>query len=191
MASKASKSKPKRTTARATARASRPNASRPAARRAAAPQPRTLTPYLAVANASEAIAWYKQAFGAKELNVQRVPTGQVMHAALQIGDSQLFLSDVFPGSDVGAPTQVGGTTVNLHVYGKNIQQLWNQAVAAGAKVTMPLDLQFWGDTYGKLTDPFGHSWGFSYPAKASKEVLDAKREEAMRMMGAAPGPETV
>ncbi|MCA1813186.1 MAG: VOC family protein [Halobacteriales archaeon] len=173
----------RRTAPRTTARAARPARSTARRGQARPPKPGTVTPYLAVSNATDAIAWYKQAFGAKELSVQRIPSGQVMHAALKIGDSQLFLSDVFPGSDVSAPTNIGGTTVNLHVYGKNIQKLWQQAVQAGAKVAMPLENQFWGDTYGKLTDPFGHSWGFSYPAKMTKEEMEQKRQQAMAMMG--------
>lgn len=144
---------------------------------------RTVTPYLAIDNAAEAIEWYKKAFGAKEIQRSPMPDGKLMHAELKIGDSMVMLSDVFPGSDITDPRNLHGTTANLHLYSKDIDRIWKKAVEAGAKVTMPLENQFWGDRYGKLADPFGHSWGFSYPAKMTKAEKEKKREEAMRQLG--------
>jgi PhnB protein len=191
---------PRKKKAPATVRkpARRPAARRTVARqtarraRAAAPRSRipyqTVTPYLAVSDAAAAIDWYKRAFGARELSRMPTPDGKVMHAEILIGDSRVMLSDVFPGSDVQHPRAVGTTTINLHVYHRNVDRLWRQAIAAGATVTMPLDDQFWGDRYGKLTDPFGHSWALSFKAKMTKEERERKQREAMAMFGAGARP---
>ncbi len=121
----------------------------------------TVTPYLSLDRAAEALEWYKKAFGAKELDRETVPGGKIMHARIRIGDSIIMLSDVFPGADTQAPSVLGNTTTTMHVYTKNVDKLWQQAVDAGAKVSMPLDNQFWGERYGKLKDPFGHNWSLS------------------------------
>jgi PhnB protein len=78
--------------------------------------------------------------------------------------------------------------MNLHVHHRNVDKLWQQAVAAGARVVMPLDDQFWGDRYGKLTDPFGHSWALSYKAKMTKEEMARKQQEAMAAFAAGAQP---
>lgn len=147
------------------------------------PKPQPVTPYLVVHDAAEAIEWYKQAFGAKEFSRIPSPDGKIMHAGITISGGQVFLSDVFPGSDLQAPTTIGGTAVNLHLWSKDCDKLWERAVAAGAKVAMPLEDQFWGDRYGKLTDPFGHSWALSRKAKLTKEEMARKQAEAMRRFG--------
>jgi PhnB protein len=149
---------------------------------------RNVTPYLAVSDAAGAIEWYKRAFGAKELMRMPGPGGKIMHAEIMIGDSRVMLSDAFPQSDVQDPRTVGGTTANMHVYVRNVDKLWQQALAAGARVVMPLDDQFWGDRYGKLTDPFGHSWALSFKAKMTKEEMERKQREAMAAMGAGAQP---
>jgi len=165
--------------------------SKPKARKAATrppgPRPSSVTPYLAVNDAAGAIDWYKKAFGAKEVNRQLEPTGKVMHASLKIGQSFVMLSDIFPGSEMRDP-RVSGPSVNLHIYSKDIDKIFAKGVAAGAKVTMPLEDQFWGDRYGKLQDPYGHSWGFSWKAKMTKAEMEKKREEAMKQMGAGEHP---
>jgi len=148
---------------------------------------RTVTPYLAVGDAAAAIDWYKKAFGAKELTRMPGPGGKIMHAEVMIGDSRVMLSDVFPGSDTGDPQTLGATTSNMHIYHRNIDKLWRQAVAAGARITMPIEDQFWGDRYGKLKDPFGHNWGLSFKAKMTKEEMERKRQQAMAgMAGGSP-----
>lgn len=150
-----------------------------AAKAAAPPAPRTLTPYLCVADAAGAIAWYKKAFGAKETMRQDAPGGKVMHAHLRVGDSDLFLSDLFPGTEMKDPRSAG-PSVTLHLWHRSVDKLWKGAVDNGATVVMPLDDQFWGDRYGKLLDPFGHSWSLSYKSKLGKAALEAKREQAMK-----------
>jgi PhnB protein len=149
---------------------------------------RTVTPYLAVSDATAAIDWYKRAFGAKELTRMPGPGGKIMHAEVMIGDSRVMLSDVFPGSDTGEPQTLGGTTSNMHIYHRDVDKLWRQAVAAGARVTMPLEDQFWGDRYGKLKDPFGHNWALSFKAKMTKEEMERKRQQAMAAMAGGTQP---
>lgn len=160
---------------------------RKAAARPPGPPPSSVTPYLAVGDGAGAIEWYKRAFGAKEVNRQLEPSGKIMHASLKIGQSFVMLSDIFPGSDMRDPRSAG-PSVNLHIYSKDIDKIFEKATAAGAKVTMPLEDQFWGDRYGKLTDPYGHSWGFSWKAKRSAAEMEKKREEAMKQMGAGEHP---
>src|SRR5207249_12271576 len=115
--------------------------------------------------------------------------GTLMHAMIQIGDSFVMMSDEFPGGDTKTPASAGGTTFNLHVYSKDVDKLWNQAVAAGAKASMPLEDQFWGERYGKLQDPFGHIWPVAMVVKMSDAEKEAKRQAAFAMFetGEHPG----
>jgi uncharacterized glyoxalase superfamily protein PhnB len=119
----------------------------------------SLTPHLTVKGAAQAIDFYKKAFGAVERARMPGPNGLIMHASLKIGDSSLFLNDEMPGVEgSAAPTTIGGTPVSLTLYVPDCDKTLNQAVAAGAKVTMPLADQFWGDRYGQVKDPYGHLW---------------------------------
>ncbi len=139
----------------------------------------TVTPHLAVAGGAAAIEFYKRAFGARELSRESAPDGRVIQARIKIGDSVLMLSDVFAGSDRTPPSSVGTSTVTLHIYTKDVDEMWNRAVDAGAKITMALDDQYWGARYGHLVDPFGHSWSLSTPIRMGAAVKRAKRAEAM------------
>jgi PhnB protein len=116
----------------------------------------TITPSLVCKNGAQAIEFYKKAFGAKEKFRMDGPGGTVGHAELIIGDSNFMLSDEFPGMAT-APTGLGGSYLFLYV--EDCDTVFNRAVAAGAKVTMPLANQFWGDRFGRLTDPYGYNWG--------------------------------
>jgi PhnB protein len=140
----------------------------------------TLTPHLVVKNASNAIEFYKKAFGAEEIRRASTPDGKsLMHAELQIGDSRLMLVDEFPEMDCRGPQSIGGTPVTIHMFVKDVDAAFSRAVAAGAEVKMPLDNMFWGDRYGVLTDPFGHSWSLAThkedvtPEEIAKRVRDA------------------
>src|SRR3989449_8386055 len=141
----------------------------------------TVTPYLAISGAAAAIDWYKKAFGAKELARQPTPDGKLMHARIRIGDSIVMMSDVFPGANAQAADVLGNSPVTLHVYVKNVDKLWQPAGDTGAKVTMPLDNQFWGERYGQLTDPFGHHWSVSQLVIMTKKEKDEKQKQAMAM----------
>ena len=122
----------------------------------------TLTPHLVVKGASKAIEFYKKAFGAQEVGRLNAPDGKaVMHANLKIGDSHVFLVDEFPEMDCRGPQSIGATPVTIHMYVEDADVAFGKAVAAGALVKMPLADMFWGDRYGVLTDPFGHSWSIA------------------------------
>ena len=128
----------------------------------------TLTPHLVVKGASQAIEFYKKAFGAEEIARVSGPDGKsLMHADLKIGDSHVFLVDEFPEMDCRGPQSIGGTAVTIHMYVEDVDAAFGKAVAAGAQVKMPLADMFWGDRYGVLADPFGHAWSMA----AHKEDL--------------------
>jgi PhnB protein len=118
----------------------------------------TVTPYLTVGDAQQAIAFYQQAFNATELMRLVDAGGKVGHAELQIGSSKLMLSDEYPEMDICSPKKLGGSATSLHLYVEDANALFEQAIAAGATVVMPLADQFYGDRSGKVLDPFGHSW---------------------------------
>ncbi len=144
---------------------------------------RTVTPYLSVDGAAAALAFYKKAFGAKEIAKarQQTPDGKIVHARFTIGDSLFMMSDGF-----GAPTGAGPVT--LHVYSKNVDKLWKDALAAGAKVVMQLDDMYWGERYGQFMDPFGCRWSVSMRVSMSKEEMAAKQKEAMAMFSRGEHP---
>ncbi len=118
----------------------------------------TATPYLIVKDAASAIEFYKKAFGATELMRMAAPSGKVMHAEIRIGNSPIMIADEFPEMGARSPQSLGGSPVSIFLYVEDVDALASQAIAAGAKVSMPVQDQFWGDRYGKLTDPFGHIW---------------------------------
>ena len=143
----------------------------------------SVTPYLTVNNGSEAIEFYKRALGAKELLRHATPDGKILNAQIRIGDSIVMLSDEFPGSDTRSPASLGTSTVTLHIYTKDVNKLWEQAIAAGARILMPLSNQFWGERYGQITDPYGHRWSLSQQVKMSKEEMEALEKASMEMLG--------
>jgi PhnB protein len=143
----------------------------------------TITPHLVVNGAGEALEFYKKAFGAQIGGVHKTPDGKVMHAEFKIGDSRLFLADEFPGMGSPSPKTLGGSTVVLNLYMDNIDTMFNQAVAAGATVTMPLANQFWGDRYGQLKDPFGHTWALGQHVEdVSPEEMERRAREVFAQM---------
>lgn len=190
MATRKTAKKASRTTRKTTRKATPKKAARRAARpqgNAAPPSPlHAITPYLAVSDAGRALDWYKKVFGAKEVTRQQVPGGKIMHGHLRIGDVDLFLADIFPGSDNVDPAKAGAS-VSLHYYRPNAGHVWERAVAEGAKVTMPFEDQFWGDRYGKIVDPFGHSWSIARKSPLSRKEMDALREKAMAAMSGGAG----
>ena len=139
----------------------------------------TITPHLVCDGAADAIAFYKKAFNAVEDARMQTPDGKIMHAMLTIGDSHLMLVDEFPDYGSIGPNKLKGTPVTLHMYVQDVDQAFAQAVAAGATVKMPLENQFWGDRYGIVTDPFGHSWSL---ATHVKDVTPEEMKAAMRDM---------
>jgi PhnB protein len=105
----------------------------------------TITPHLVVNDGEKALEFYKKAFGAEIGPVHKTPDGKVMHGEVKIGDSKLFLADEFPGMGCPSPKTAGGSPVVLNLYMDGIDKVFDQAVSAGATVTMPIGNQFWGD----------------------------------------------
>jgi PhnB protein len=144
----------------------------------------SVTPYLVVNNAARAIEFYERAFGAKEIMRMDGPPGKIVHAELKIGDSMVMLSDEMPGAGARSPQSLGGTTCGIFLYVENVDTVFNQAASAGAKVDMPLADMFRGDRYGKLTDPFGHSWSLAtHKEDVAPEEMKKRAKEAMAKMG--------
>jgi PhnB protein len=118
-----------------------------------------VTPHLVVRNAAAMVDFYKKAFGAVEKRRAPGPDGKsILHAELQIGDSIVFLNDEFPEMGAVSPLQAKSTPVTLHLYVQDADKQFQQALAAGAEVVMPIGDQFWGDRYGIVKDPSGHQW---------------------------------
>jgi PhnB protein len=118
----------------------------------------TLTPYLAVDDATRAIDFYKQAFGATERFRMPAPGGKVGHAELQVGDSFVMLSDPFPQSSTKPPKELGATSMTLFMYVDDVDATVQRAEEAGATVAAQPEDMFWGDRSGRVNDPFGHQW---------------------------------
>jgi PhnB protein len=136
----------------------------------------SVTPHLICAGAAKAIEFYKEAFGATEEARLPGPDGRLMHAAVKIGDSQVMLVDEMPEWGALGPKSLKGSPVTIHLYVDDVDAFVARAVSAGAKVTMPVADQFWGDRYGKLEDPFGHHWS------VATHVRDVSMEDAQKAM---------
>ncbi len=118
----------------------------------------TVTPYLSISNASEAIEFYKQAFNAEEIFRLSMPNGDVGHAEIKIGHSHLMLSDTCDEAPMPSPNQLGGTSVGIYLYVEDVDALFAQALKAGATVIEAVEDKFYGDRTGSLKDPYGHVW---------------------------------
>jgi PhnB protein len=140
----------------------------------------TVTPYLSVKGASEAIEFYRKAFGAEELFRMPMPGGLIGHAELQIGDSRIMLADEMPQSTAKSPRSLGGATAGFNIYIPDVDTRFKRAVDAGAKVLRPVETQFYGDRSGTVEDPFGHCWTIS------THVEDVSPEEMERRMAELP-----
>ena len=142
--------------------------------------PLGLTPYLTVHDAAAAIDFYAAAFGATEIARHTVPdSGKIMHARLEVFGSLLMLADDFPEYMNGrsrTPEAIGGCPITLSLQVEDAEQAWSRALAAGATMTMPLKVQFWGDLYGQLRDPFGYTWSIGQTVAA---IDEEKMQRAM------------
>jgi PhnB protein len=138
----------------------------------------TVTAGLVHRQASKAIEFYKKAFGAELKNNMTMPDGKVMHAEMRIGDSTIFITDEFPemAPDHKSPQTLGGVTSSLYLYVQDVDAAYKKAIDAGAKSVMPPADMFWGDRFGKVTDPFGHHWGMA----THKEDLTPAQIETRR-----------
>ena len=138
----------------------------------------TVTPFLNVDGANEALAFYKKAFGAEERFRMPGPDGKIMHSEIKIGDSLVMASDAM----MNPPTQS-----SIHLYVPDADAIWARALAAGAKVEQPLVDQFWGDRWGVLSDKWGNRWGVAtHKEDVSPEEMQKRGEEAMKNMPQPP-----
>jgi PhnB protein len=137
----------------------------------------TVTPYLCVKGASDALEFYKKAFGATEIMRMAAPDGKIGHSELQIGDSRVMLADEFPEMGFLSPRTLGGSPVTMHLYVEDADAIVDRATGAGAKITRPVADQFYGDRGGQVEDPFGHKWYVStHKEDLTMEEIDKRRE---------------
>jgi PhnB protein len=118
----------------------------------------SVTPYLILNSASDAIAFYKKALGADEVMRMDDPAGKIHHAEISIGGSRIMLADEHPEIQALSPQTIGGSPVSIHVYVEDVDAMVQRAVAAGAKLIRPVADQFYGDRVGGIEDPFGYRW---------------------------------
>lgn len=144
----------------------------------------TVTASITCKDASRAIEFYKNAFGAIERLRMDSPDGRVSHAELQIGDSVIFMGDEYPGMSA-APVENSLPSASIYLYVEDADTVFNRAVNAGAQPTMPLTDMFWGDRYGKVVDPFGHHWGVAtHVEDVPSEEMERRAKEWMAQMSA-------
>jgi PhnB protein len=122
---------------------------------------RTVTPYLCISGAADALDWYTKVFGAKERMRMGAPEGKIGHAEIEIGDSVVMVADEYPDIGFVSPKTLGGSPAHLHIYVDDCDAVIAAAVKAGAKVVQETENQFYGDRSGQIEDPFGHGWNVS------------------------------
>src|SRR5437588_1812613 len=141
----------------------------------------SVTPYLVIRGAAQAIEYYKKVFGATELFRMNGPDGKIGHAELMIGNSHIMLADENPSMGQGhtSAATIGASPVSLYVYLPNVDEVVERAKAEGAKILKPVEDQFYGDRTGFFQDPFGHLWGI---ATHIEDVSPKDMEERMKKM---------
>ncbi|MBA3895552.1 MAG: VOC family protein [Sphingomonadaceae bacterium] len=140
---------------------------------------RMVAPHLVCDGAADAIEFYKKAFGAEEMTRLPGPDGRLMHAALKLNGAIVMLVDENKTYGMLGPKALGGTPVTIHLNVPDVDAATERAVAAGAEVTMPVADMFWGDRYGQIKDPFGHSWSIATPLRAAP-LTEAELQEAAK-----------
>ena len=144
----------------------------------------SVTPYLIINGAAAALDFYKKAFGAAELFRMDAPGGKIGHAEIKIGDSPIMLADEYPDMGYRGPRSIGGSPVSLMIYVGDADKVFNQALAAGAKVQQPMKDQFYGDRSGTLEDPFGHVWTVAtHKEDLTPEEIGRRAAAAMKGCG--------
>ena len=144
---------------------------------------RSVTPYLSVDDAAQAIEYYTRAFGARERGRMAGPDGKIAHAELEIGDSLLMLADDFPQFATRPPKELGGTSASIMLYVEDVDAVVERAVDEGGTITTEVADQFWGDRFGVVTDPFGHVWTIATRVEdVPPEELAERAKQAMAAM---------
>jgi PhnB protein len=144
----------------------------------------TVTPALIVHDGAAALAWYGKALGATERSRALGPGGKVWYAEILVGDSVVMVTDEFPEMGAKSPTTLGSSTTGLWLYVPDVDAWYERAVREGAKPSMPPADMFWGDRFGRVIDPFGHSWTFA----TRKEIVSPKQMERRRLAALAQRP---
>jgi len=144
----------------------------------------SITPYLAIRGAAEAIEFYKKAFGAMELMRMPGPAGKLGHVEIKVGDSKVMLADESEQMNFLGPQARGGTPVHIHVYVKDVDATVAKAVELGAKMMRQVQDMFYGDRTGAIEDPFGHFW---HIATHVRDVSMAEMKRAAAEMAKAAG----
>ena len=149
----------------------------------------SVTPALVVRDAAKAIDFYKAAFGAEEVGRMAGPGGTIMHAEIRIGDSLIMLGEENEAWGSKSPLTLGGSPGSLQIYVPDVDAAFQRALDAGATVKSPLEDAFWGDRYGRVTDPFGHDWGLATRVKemTPEEMQRAGEEFMAQFAGGAQG----
>jgi PhnB protein len=137
----------------------------------------SVTPYLILSGAGDAIAFYKKALGAEEVMRLADPGGKVHHAEISIGDSRIMLADEHPEIQALSPKTVGGSPVSIHLYVEDVDRAVERALAAGATLVRPVADQFYGDRVGGIEDPFGYRW-FIATHKENLTIEEIRRRAA-------------
>lgn len=145
----------------------------------------SLTPAIIVRDAAGAIEFYQRAFGAEVVERMEGPDGKIMHAELRFGDSVLMMGEENEEWGMRSPLSLGGSASSLHMYVPDADAAVARAIKAGAKERYPMEDAFWGDRYGKVTDPYGHEWGIATRVKnltpaEMKKAADAFMKEAAK-----------
>jgi PhnB protein len=140
----------------------------------------TVTPYLTIEGASDAIEFYKRAFAAKEIFRWADPDGRIRHAEVVIGDSPVMLTDEAPDFGMAGPNSLGGSPVHMFLYVEDVDAVFDKAIAAGATELMPVENSDDGDRRGGVTDPFGHVW------YVATHVEDISREQLQKRYDTTP-----
>jgi PhnB protein len=140
----------------------------------------SVTPYLMVEGAADAIGFYKDVFGATEMFRMADAKGRIAHAEIRIGDSVVMLADPQSGATCRNPRALGGSSVGLMIYLENVDTVFARAIKAGSKSLRPVVNQFYGDRSGTLEDPFGHVWTVAtHVEDVSAEELERRARSAM------------
>ena len=143
----------------------------------------SVTPYLIVKGAAEALTFYSRALGAQELSRMPMPDGRIGHAEMKIGDSPIMLADEMPEMGYRSPQTLGGASVSIMVYLENVDEVYKRCLSHGGKELQPLRNQFYGDRSGTFVDPFGHVWTIAtHVEDVPPDELERRAKEASQKM---------
>ena len=148
---------------------------------------RSVTPHMVCAGGGDALDFYKKAFNAEEMARFLTPQGKLMHGCIRVGDSLIMIADEFPEWGSFGPNALKGSSVTIHLNVADADKQYQQAIEAGCESVMPLEDMFWGDRYGVVKDPFGHTWSI---ATHIRNVTAEEIQQTISQMGEDCGPKS-